>query len=299
MSGCPDVGMSNAWRGTSLFFFLFTLLSLPLHADEPLKMVFFQPGGEGSPEEAQPFLDALSSEITKNGGPATKVVYVQNPATGEAVIRSRRFAIGIVPLDFYLLHQTKPAMEILLASLPEATGVPRDRYTLLMARGKKAPALFSVYLSRPMDEKFVRSVLLKDWPQHDKAPIKVAEPGLLAVLKKIAEGAITAGALVDSFELRSLKALSSPWAKDLEEVYSSLEIPSPPVVLFQPMEETTRKNLREAMIRLGNSEEGREILSDLRLSGFADPPVDDYKKWADYLSNAARAAPKRPAESPN
>ena len=46
-------------------------------------------------------------------------------------------------------------------------------------------------------------------------------------------------------------------------------------------------------------QEGKEILSDLRLSGFADPPLDEYKKWVDHLSNAARAAPKTPAESPN
>lgn len=262
-------------------------------------MVFFQPGGEGSPEEAQPFLDALSAEIAKNGGPVTRGIYLQNSADGEALIRSRRFAIGIVPLDFYFLHQTKPAMEILLASLPEATGAPRDRYTLVITRGKKMPAIFSVHVSRPMDEKFIRSVLLKDWPQREKVPISVAEPGILAILKKIGEGTITAGALLDSFELRSLKALSSPWAKELEEVHTSPEIPSPPVVLFKPLDETTEKSLREAMIRLGASEEGREILSDLRLSGFADPPVAEYKKWADYLSNAARAAPKIPASSPN
>lgn len=262
-------------------------------------MIFFQPGGEGSPEEAQPFLDALSSEITKNGGPSSKGIYVRDSRTGEQAIRSGRFAIGIVPTDFYFLHSSKPAMEILVSTLPEATGAPRDRYTLVITRGKKMPAFFPIHVSRPIDEKFVRSVLLKDWPQREKATIQVAEPGLLAVLKKIGEGSITAGVLLDSFELRSLKALSSPWAKELEEVYTSPEIPSPPVVLFKPMAATEKKNLRDAMIRLGSSEEGKEILADLRLAGFAEPPIDDYKKWANYLSSAARAAPKIPAESSN
>jgi len=297
-SGHPEPFDGLTMSSLFSFFFLF-LFSLPLHADEPLRMIFFQPGGEGTPEEAQPFLDALSAQISEKGGPAIKGTYVQDKATGEAALRSGRFTIGIVPLDFYLLHSTKPAMEILLATLPEATGAPRDRFTLLIIRGKKMPALFPVTLSRPADEKFVRKILLKDWPQRDKAPITVAEPGLLAVLKKIAEGSLTAGALVDSFELRSLKALSSPWAKELEEVHTSPETPSPPVVLLKPLDETTKTNLKRAMIGLGSSEEGKEILSDLRLSGFADPPLDEYKKWVDHLSNAARAAPKTPAESPN
>ncbi|MBI2338909.1 MAG: PhnD/SsuA/transferrin family substrate-binding protein [Deltaproteobacteria bacterium] len=296
-------------KGESLLFLFLLFLSPPAFSQDKLTIAFIYPGGEGSSADAQPILDRFFDHVQKNGGPALTGAYYPTLETGLSAVKSGKTQVGIVSLETWLTWKKSVPMEIILSTLPAASNNPRERYFFMTTAANPEiiePARAPVaYASRPVDPVFFKSILMTNIPAEFQADFKLrTAQNLLSELKKIAAGETPGFALLDNFEYASLKKLrgSAPsldWVKDLRLIYSSPLVPASPVVLFTPIPEEEKEKLASALLSLPNSLEGREILANLRLRGFAKPRIEEYQAVEASFENARLAAPSIPAESPN
>jgi ABC-type phosphate/phosphonate transport system substrate-binding protein len=272
------------------------------HAEDTLSMAFIYPGGEGSAEDAQPYLDQLFKIIHDNNGPLIQGKYYQSAAEGLKALSAGKIQIGIVSLDFYLEKKSKVPMEVFLSTRPLASHANGEQYVLLVESkvgSLKKSGITEVYNSRTLSDSFVKKVLFSAYPDELAATHIVAGVKMIPQLKKISTGEIKGAALLDSYEYASFKKLNTDWSKNLKPLYTSAAIPPSPVVLFKPLKDDTKAKLEAAMSKVGQMAQGKQVLESLRLSGFEKPNTKMYQEMAEMYSSPIKAAPKMPASSPN
>lgn len=261
-------------------------------------MVFIYPGGEGSNEDAQPLLDLFCEQVKKNGGPSIKTEYIPELDRAIKVIKNKSAHLGILSLDFYLEQNINNSFEILLSTHPINSKNSTERYYVLASEtaspGENAKNLF---VSRPLNEKFVKNILLKEF-SSENIHLETM-PNLVPLLKMMGKGESGDYALVDSFEYDALKKISLEWAKNLKTVYTSPPVPASPLVLLAKLPEKTEKAIINAFMKMSKSKEGEEILASLRLRGFTRPDKENHLAVLEAFSKAVSAEPKIPASSPN
>ncbi len=267
-------------------------------------MIFVYPGGEGSAEEAQPFLDQFFEQIKKMGGPDISGSYLPSLEEGIRTVQVGRHHIGILSLESYLKLKQQYSIDLFLATLPLNSTTPEERYFLL-AQASSDPiesktGLEKIYLSRPMDPEFFGEILFPNFPLDKQVTFQLeVTPQLPITLKKVSQGEIEGMVLLDSFEYQGFKKLELEWTKNLRLSSVSNTVPSSPVVLFQTLPEAIKKNMEQSLIKLGSTGEGRGILRNLRLRGFVKPSKQIYSDVEELFLKAHSPAPINPAESPN
>lgn len=267
-------------------------------------MIFVYPGGEGSAMDAQPFLHQFFEQIKKTGGPEVSGSYIPSLEEGIQTLETAPPHLGIVSLESYLKLKKNHSMELFLATLPLNGTTPEERYFLL-AQADASPlesktGLEKIYLSRPMNPKLFSEILFPNLPSDKKVLFELeVTPQLPITLKKVSQGELEGTVLLDSFEYQGFKRLNLEWTKNLRLSSVSKTIPSSPVVLFQPLSETVKKNLYQSLIKLSSTGEGRKILRNLRLRGFVKPSKEFYADVEEAFLKETSPAPIKPAESPN
>ncbi len=251
------------------------------HAQSPLSLVFFYPGGQGSPQEAQPLLDEFAAGLEKASDNQFEITihYLQDSQDGIAQIQKSSVTAGIVASDFYYQNsqQTQGSpfkMEVLARTLqlPSADGT--EQYFLIGPQEQNLPTSGSLSLqsSRPLDSTWLKQQV---FPKLNSLTLEdQAHPALVSYLRKMgtAPGNGTHWVLLDAFEWNNIRKLSAPWAKTLKVYAESEKVPSAPFVVFNSQLTPEQKAvLLKALLKLTQDSQYRSTLEALRLKGFKAP----------------------------
>jgi hypothetical protein len=252
------------------------VLGLASHGrTETLAIVACAPGYPGSTSEAQPALDAFAAAVANVSGlgrGALSAAYYESEAPGVERLRQADAAYALVPLPFFLKHETDLKLVASVQAVPQG-GAATEVWSLVAGKGRLSGAaalegweLVSLAGYAPS---FVRGSALGGW---GKVPVTVrvtASGAVLSALRRAASGENVA-VLLDGAQAAALDSL--PFAADLEVVTRSAPLPA---VVFcavsgrgGPGERAIVKGLLELETRPG----GAAAVSALRLQGFE--PVD-------------------------
>lgn len=256
-------------RNFFVFLFIF-FLSLPTFAQsQPLTMIFIQPGGEGSMEEAQPILDEFFRLIQKNGGPMIKGKYYPLKEEGLRALTGAHLAIVSPPL----FDELQKKGEVILSTISAASNSPDEFYHFLVHQDSPKNILedkLMVYSSEPLGETFLKEKIFSKW-NHPLNLENKPNSQILSVLRKVAQKEITGGVLLNNFEYQSFEKTNLEWKKNLKTIYKSPPLLSAPLVLLKDLPEEQKKSLINSLLQINKTEEGKEVLESLRLKGFVLP----------------------------
>ena len=241
-----------------------------LHSEAAAKtvnMIFWYPGEAGSTEEAGPVLDLFFEKISEKIAPdKIQGKYFNTVNAGLAYIRSKRPVVGVISYAAWVQNRGKlGGTDVILATLPLPGGTKMQRYALA-CKGNLANLKFPIISSEPMDAKFIVGNLFPDLPPDIKTS---STEQILHDIKKIASGELSALAILTPTEAATFKKLGPTWKKDVHIVKESRSIPSARVVAFNNSWSGLDK-FKKALLSFGSDQDGKDILNELRLKGFAD-----------------------------
>lgn len=251
-------------------------------------LVACAPGYPGSPEQAQPTLDAFAAMIADAsgwpGGSLTAEYTTDERAGIEAIAAGAD--LTIVPTPFFLVH----AQELDLRPLVQAVPPDGDAevWSLVAARGRIATpgdlTDWEVTGVPGYAPAFVRGAILGDWgPLPDTVRITFTDRALGALRRALAGEPVAV--LLERSQVAALPSL--PDGERLEVVARSA--PMPPLLLAtvdDRLAPTDVERVRAALLGLHQSPRFTEVLETLRLSRFE--PLDEAR--LDALRAAVRAA---------
>lgn len=253
----------------TIIFALTLLISTTAHARQA-KMIFWYPGEAGSTEEAQGLLDELFEYLKKKNLELNiKGAYFNTVAGGKSYIKKDRPALGIISYPAYVMN--KGALEnakVLLATLPRPAGKKLETYVLV---GKKplADNGETIYMSEPLSRTFITQHLYPDLPKSLKLE---QTSGVMGKLKKLSSGELKGYALLTAIQYYTLSKLTTEWAMKItinDRAKVSKPIHTAHVVMFGDYKE--KDALTSTLLEMINDPEGKAILEELRLKGFARP----------------------------
>lgn len=253
-----------------IFLLFFLTFSAQAHAD-PMKILFFYPGGQGDQQAAQPILDSFSEALKRAsaGKIEAKVSYIADLQAGLKFIRTDKPQAAILPVDTFLQYGDELGATVVakILQLPSADGT--DQYFLMGKAGTTLPASGEVILisQRPLDAGFVAGKL---FPAMRGTQWKIeTTPNVVGALKAIGSGTKTGFVLLDQFEFANISKLKTPWAQALAPLAKSEKISAAPFVIFaaQTTPEMTAE-LKKALLQLTQDSAASDTLVTLRLKGF-------------------------------
>jgi hypothetical protein len=243
---------------------------------ETLAIVACAPGYPGSTSEAQPTLDAFAvavANVSGLGRGALSAVYYESEAPGVERLGQPDAAFALVPLPFFLKHETALKLVASVQAVPQG-GASTEVWSLVAGKGRvSGPAaldgweLVSLAGYAPS---FVRGSALGAWGKVPASARVAASGAVLSALHKAALGEKVA-VLLDGAQAAAVDSL--PFAADLEVVTRSA--PMPAVVFCAvsgrggPLRE---RAIVKALLELEARPAGAAAVSALRLQGFE--PVD-------------------------
>lgn len=230
-------------------------------------MIMWYPGEAGSTEEAAPVIDLLFEYVNKKITPdKIQGKYFNSVLAGLTYIGSKKPAVAIISYAAWAQNKGKLQGDVILATLPLPGGAKTESYALVGLSGETARNL-PIISSEPLTISFIRSQLFP----NISADAKLKEdPQLLFSLKKIADGGLKSQAILTPTEAATLEQISAEWATKIAVIERSKPTPSARVVLFDPAWGKAAA-FKDALIKMNGDPEGREILNELRLVGFATP----------------------------
>lgn len=230
-------------------------------------MIMWYPGEAGSTEEAQPVINLLFEYVNKKISPdKIQGKYFNSVADGLTYIGSRKPAVAIISYAAWAQNKGRLQGDVILATLPLPGGAKTESYALVGQAGSATRGL-PIISSEPLGISFVRNQLFPNIPVDAK--IKES-PQLIFSLKKIADGGLKSQAILTPTEAATLEQISAEWATKIAVIERSRPVPSARVVLFDPGWGKASA-FKDALIKMNGEPEGREILNELRLVGFATP----------------------------
>ncbi len=252
-------------RLIALFAFLASVFPLAATASaQPLNFVVIQPGQPGSPQEAQPVMDAIAAYVSeKIDAPVEGVYFNELPAALE-FLQNTPPQWGIVSFPVFAVHAGEFAMTPIASSRPG--GEQKDRWRLLVPHRQTTDwrNLSGTIQGTVLYEPAAAACLLfGEMPQELPFALEGTRAPLQAV-RAAARGQV-AGVVVDRLQHEAFQAL--PAAGELSEIADTGEIPTSPVVWFAAMDERTGR-LQEVLQAMGDDPDAADLLRLLQTDGF-------------------------------
>lgn len=252
-------------------------------------MLFWYPGEAGSTAEAQNTLDAFFEFINKRITP-DKVIgkYFNNVAAGLNFIKQSKPSFGILSFAAYEINKDKlGAVKVIMQTMPLPAGKETEIYTIVGKGQKPASQNFPLYTKQPLTLEFAQTYIFDvGRPAFflvrravvaevgEGSPTEVGHPNLvpniLPLLKDLASGLKTGGAILQPMEYFTLQRLNQPWTKELSVWHTSKPVPSAPLVIFGPAAMPLAQKLKDVLRSMPEDPEGIQILETLRLKGFSN-----------------------------
>lgn len=258
---------NKQWALLCLFL---TILINHASAQEPLSLAFLQPDGEGSPEEAQPLMDALAQQLSAQTHLTIVARYENRKPNIKQSIQSQKEDLLLLSTDLYFDHQNDPFYEVALSTLPLATTGSFNQY-YLVADSKLSEPPQQILLSRPLPDSFLQHFVVGSCTQLTELnPQWQPTEQIFQALKTISAQK-SQWILLDDFQFQALNQLNMSWAKTIIKKCESSPIPSAPLLFKKNLKDSTKDSLTTGFLRLSETAQGKEILESLRLKGFTKP----------------------------
>lgn len=252
---------------TWYFTLLFLLVTSTGWAAE-LGFIFWYPGEAGTTAQAQPILYQFAALLAKHTpGTTWRPQYIPSEERGMAFIKGQKPAIGIVSYLMYWKHRDLLGMKALASTRPLRSSIR----TLALVEGPctQTGGAALLFGSEPYPLRFLHEVFagsedaLRPWPSGSVSNTN----DMRATLKQMAESGSCNRAVLSGAESASLKGSKAVWASSIKILASSRPIPVPPVVAFGS--QAIAQQVSQALLTLGRDPDAKEILSEMRLAGFA------------------------------
>jgi hypothetical protein len=245
-------------------------------APAPVTLVICAPGYPGTTKEAQPSMDKLAGAVSQAAGwPPARLaaVYHEAEESGIARLKSPGPAFAMVPLPFYLAHQSELKLTA-RAQAVEKDGTPATTWTLVAKKGRVTSAQslagFTVVSIAAYAPDFIRNVAIANWGRLP-ADVKFSSTGqVLGALRKAANGDDVA-VLLDAAQAASFPSL--PFAGELSIVATSPPVPGIVVCsVGSTVGLTDAKKLLAGLLKVHETPEGMSALDAVHLAMFV--PLD-------------------------
>jgi len=274
---------------------LWLLAAGPAAAEESVKVgltdrVFHVPSGKSLKKAAAPFVSLLESTTGVSG----EAVEGGSAKALAAKLKGGEVQLGVFTgVEFAWAKKANPKLEPLLLCV---SGSRHVRALLLVradSKYKKPGDLAGRALAQPADQRphsslFLERKCVTDGSTPKKFYKKVQEAAdAEEALDEVVDGEADA-AVVDGQAWASYREGKPGAAKRLRVLLDSGPLP-PLVVAYQPgqLGDATLKRVRDGLIGARGTRRGRQLLNELRLSGFEKPP-DGFDK---ELAAVAKAYP--------
>ncbi len=243
---------------------LFILYHSSLWA-QSARMIFWYPGEAGNSQMAAPILNLLFEYLENyNEKLSFSGAYYNDIASGKKSIQSKSADIMIVSHSAHTEYKKiLNNASILLSTLPLPNASDSQYYWLIGSN--KSIVSNQILSSEPLSKTYIRTHLFPELP--DTILAKKTQM-LFLTLKKSIESKKEIHAILTENEAYTLKHLEFNWIKSIQWLKKSHAVPSPKVILTNS-KWPYRDLLIKALTQMKESSEGKEILSALRLAGFA------------------------------
>jgi len=246
------------------------------HASEPVTLVACAPGYPGSTEQAQPTMDEFAAHTARVSGwseAALGAVYHNDLEEGLARLEQSDAVLALVPLPFYLEYVDRLELQPLLEALN--AGRPQETWTLVTGKGTvTGPGSldgWEITGRGGYSTSFVRNIALDGWGALPDTADVTFSARTVSALRRASRGEPVA-VLLDGEQNAALEGLS--FASDLDRVFESGRLPASLLcVVHDRLAPDKINELTDGLASMAGKKKGREILEELRLSGFE--PVDD------------------------
>ena len=233
------------------------------------------PGFPGTPEEAQPAMDALAAALARAARwpeGALAATYLPIEAEGVARLGQPDAAVALVSLPFFLRHGAALGLVPRLQAELAGQGLT-ERWSLVARKGRVARpadlAGLTVLSTAGYAPDFVRGAL-GPWGRLPGAAAVAPTAQVLSALRKAAKGEAVA-VLLDGAQAEALATL--PFAADLEVVARSAPVPTSLVATVGTRLAGARwAALEKAFLSVAADPGGAAALAGVRMARFA--PVD-------------------------
>ena len=242
----------------------------PALAQPRLDFVIIQPGQPGTPEDAQPVMDALAAYLQNKLGKQVAIQgrYFNRADSAQAYLQTARPRWGIVGLGFFL--ENRERFDLRPAAATRPGGSDQDLWRLVV--GPKGPAQWrqiqgKVSGTMLFDQAAAGQLLFASHPgQLPFALEGTFQP--LAAVRAVLAGR-TAGAVLDRPQWEALQAL--PQFTQLRVLLQSKPLPTSPVVTFGAPDARTAQ-LTKVLQGMEQDPAAASLLQLLQTEGFG--PVD-------------------------
>jgi hypothetical protein len=258
-------------------------------------LVVCSPGSPGDTEQAQPTMDAFAKAAARSAGwpeGSLQAVYFEAAEPGLARLRSDA-VLALVPPAFLSRYGKELALTPRLEAVLDS-GKP-ETWSLVAAKGRitSPDSLkgWEVTGAPGFAPNFVRGDLFKDWGKLPSDLQVTFTPRPLTALKRASEGEKVA-VVLDSAGTAALPSL--PFAAKLEVAARSHPLPGALLcTVGNRLPASEAESLVKGLARLGEKQEGAEVLQSMRLSKFAAIG----KKRPPQAATPSRKAPPPPSGS--
>jgi ABC-type phosphate/phosphonate transport system substrate-binding protein len=249
------------------------------------------PNAPGSPRAATRIMEGFGDYLTRHQAPCEPIYFNDEQAAVDWATEHRP-PFGIVSLSVFLRWRVEHGLEVV--ALSERNGATTERFHLLVVSESPLHSLEDLaeqrlgrqavmWSSHLEDPRFAEAVVFAgELPVvlEGEGPVRsVVTEQPLRALRRMKQGSDFQGqpvdaVLVDDTVWRALQELSS-FQGVLRPIYSSPQLPTPPVVRFAGAPEA--EHLVTALTGMKDDEQGRQLLETLQVTGWEGATSDDLR----------------------
>lgn len=256
-----------------IFFFLLTILSPSAHA---LHFYFLFPNGEGDTQSAQPYLDNFFSHLQNYSKLQFTGQYLNDDKEIFDILQNTKADIILLPHSLINKISNVSIYTQIAKVIPLYSSGAFEKYYLLthkanafenhLSEKKKIPLYLSATLTFDV---LMESFMNSKWSLNQFQQIKTNE--LFSKIMAIAENKEKSAILLSQYEYHLINKLksSNPNFKNLKTLFETQHLASPKVLVnTSKLSQKEIQTLQKSLIQLQQNPKSKEVLKNLRLSGF-------------------------------
>lgn len=247
------------------------------------------PNSPGSPEAARPVMERLGAYLTTRLGAPCQPVYFNRAEPARQWIEKSPPRFAILSLDLWL--RWREELSLVPIAQAERAGKTGEKLHVIVRGESTAKSLEDLlpdklgrravfWSSHLEDARFAARVAFAGGieAEGEKSQVQLlATHQPLKVLRRLKageqfEGHAVDAVVVDDAVWAALEKVPE-LARALREVHVTEPLPTPPVVAFPSATSEERAKLVAVLQKMGEDEEGKELLSTLQVSGFRAPDL--------------------------
>ena len=254
-------------------------LSTAVHAQESVDFYFIHPGGEGSADDAKPYLNEFFSYLNEQTGKNFKGIYLNDLDDAVDALKDEKIDMAIVSPSFFSKYRKKFLLQTVLKTIPSYSSGPYEKYFIMTNQNTDITKLATsqskvkLYTSQEYSKEFLNETIFGDNEAIKKISWHLLPSSdIAATIKEIAASDHNTFVLLSGYEFSVVNALRkrNPAYKSLKLAFASSELPSSSLVIVGNKQHNSMGPLKQALLKMPKTLIGNMILKKLRLKGFTE-----------------------------